>query len=104
VTLELEPGEMSVHHIGVVHGSQPNGSDEPRIGFAVRFIAAEIQQQGTGTLAMLACGEDRHGNFELLEPPQSSEPADGEAKRDEIVSRLHKNLRPSEAASSPLGG
>lgn len=98
VTLELEPGEMSLHHIGVVHGSRPNDSDEPRIGFAVRFIAADVRQEGADALAMLARGEARHGNFELLEPPRSSDPAEVEAKRAEIVARLYRNLMPSEPA------
>lgn len=92
VTLELEPGEMSLHHIGVVHGSQRNTSDESRIGFAVRFIAAEVKQDVEDTIAMLVRGEDRYGNFELLEAPRSSELTEIEAKRSEVVERLYSNL------------
>jgi ectoine hydroxylase-related dioxygenase (phytanoyl-CoA dioxygenase family) len=94
VTLELEPGEMSLHHIGVVHGSQPNGSDEPRIGFAVRFIAAEVRQEGEATIAMLARGEDRYGNFELLDPPTSSDAGEIEGRRAKVVARVYGNLLP----------
>ena len=32
------PGEMSLHHVRMVHGSPPNRSDDRRIGFAVRHI------------------------------------------------------------------
>lgn len=38
----LQPGEMSLHHSTIVHGSKPNTSDEPRIGFIVRFVTNQI--------------------------------------------------------------
>jgi non-haem Fe2+, alpha-ketoglutarate-dependent halogenase len=96
VTLTLEPGEMSLHHIGVVHGSKPNTSDEPRIGFAVRFIAAEVRQDVDSAIAMLARGDDRYGNFQLLEPPDSAEPGVVDARRTEIIDRMYSNLLPEE--------
>lgn len=34
----LRAGEMSLHHNDVIHGSQPNVADQPRIGFIVRFM------------------------------------------------------------------
>lgn len=37
----LQPGEMSLHHTNVVHGSNPNGSAGPRIGFIVRFVTSQ---------------------------------------------------------------
>lgn len=67
--LELEPGEFSLHHIGIAHGSGPNSSDTPRIGLAVRYIAPQVEQAGPHRdLAMLARGADRHGHFELVAP------------------------------------
>lgn len=96
VTLTLEPGEMSLHHIGVVHGSKPNTSDESRIGFAVRFIAAEVKQEAENPMAMLVRGAARHGNFELLEAPGDTEPEAVEARRDEIIRRMYSNLLPDE--------
>ncbi len=36
VHLELKPGQMSLHHPWVVHGSQPNRSDDRRIGLALQ--------------------------------------------------------------------
>jgi ectoine hydroxylase-related dioxygenase (phytanoyl-CoA dioxygenase family) len=38
VDVVLKPGEMSLHHTNIVHGSSPNTSDGPRIGFVVRFV------------------------------------------------------------------
>jgi ectoine hydroxylase-related dioxygenase (phytanoyl-CoA dioxygenase family) len=96
VTLTLEPGQMSIHHIGVVHGSKPNTSNESRIGFAVRFIAAEVEQAVENPMAMLVRGTDRHGNFDLLEAPTSSTPEEIEAKRSAIIGRMYSNLLPDE--------
>lgn len=36
--VELRAGEMSLHHNDIIHGSQPNSTDQPRIGFIVRFM------------------------------------------------------------------
>jgi hypothetical protein len=94
VPLVLEPGEMSIHHIGVVHGSEPNRSDEARIGVAVRFVAPEVRQDVEKAMAVLARGEDRFGNFELLEVPTDSSPAAVERLRAEIVERMYGNLMP----------
>jgi non-haem Fe2+, alpha-ketoglutarate-dependent halogenase len=33
----LQPGEMSLHHALIVHGSEPNRAGYPRIGFAIRY-------------------------------------------------------------------
>ena len=34
----LRAGEMSLHHNDIIHGSQPNLTDQPRIGFIIRFM------------------------------------------------------------------
>jgi len=36
--ITLRPGEMSLHHVRLVHGSPPNPSSDRRIGFAIRYI------------------------------------------------------------------
>src|SRR6202012_3922618 len=41
VALSLSPGEMSLHHIGIAHGSKANQSNYARVGIAVRYIAPE---------------------------------------------------------------
>ena len=70
VDILLQPGEMSLHHVKLVHGSMPNRSADRRIGFAVRYIPPSVRQvAGAADSAMLVRGEDRHGNFELEDPP-----------------------------------
>lgn len=70
VSLALQPGEFSLHHIGIAHGSGPNRSETPRIGMAVRYIAPEVVQQGSHRdLAVLARGTDHFNHFDLVDPP-----------------------------------
>ncbi len=69
IDVELRPGEMSVHHVALVHGSEANTSDASRIGFVVRFIPTSVQQLGGRTRATLVRGQDWYGHFLLTDPP-----------------------------------
>ena len=69
VTLNLEPGEMSLHHVRLVHGSPPNLSNDRRIGFAVRYIPTYVRQVAGDDSATLVRGEDRYRHFELEPRP-----------------------------------
>lgn len=92
LALELEPGEFSLHHIGIAHGSGPNVSDTPRIGLAVRYIAPQVEQAGPHRdLAMLARGEDRHGHFELVAPPAREWGLDEESPQRRSLQRKLDN-------------
>jgi chlorinating enzyme len=57
----LQAGQMSFHHANIVHGSQPNMSNGPRIGLAIRYVAPQVQQQKAHHSVILARG---HNNFE----------------------------------------
>ncbi len=72
VTLDLKAGEMSLHHVRLIHGSAPNPSDKRRIGFAIRYIPTYVRQiAGTHDSATLVRGVDRHGNFEPEQRPDA---------------------------------
>ena len=71
VDMELEPGEMSLHHMAVVHGSQPNQSDTPRLGVVLRFIRPDVRQIKARDSAMLVRGEDHFGHFDLEPRPKT---------------------------------
>lgn len=43
IPLILRPGQMSLHHVDTVHGSEPNRSGTPRVGFTIRFASAEVE-------------------------------------------------------------
>lgn len=69
----LAPGEMSLHHVRLIHGSEPNASSHRRIGYAIRYIAAHVRQlSGIADAATLVRGRDRHGNF-MHEPRPASD-------------------------------
>ena len=63
VPLNLHPGEMSLHHVRLVHGSAPNPSLDRRIGFAIRYIPTSIRQVEGEDSATLVRGEDRFHHF-----------------------------------------
>ena len=93
VALTLQPGEMSLHHIGIAHGSKANTSDQPRIGLAVRYIAPEVVQNGTERqIVQLVRGRDAYGNFEVVAPPADAGSA-AEVRR-EADRRASRNILP----------
>ena len=80
VLAELKPGQASLHHVLLFHGSEPNRSDDRRIGLAIRYIPTHVKQAvGTRDWATLVRGVDSHKNF-LAEPrPVSDLSADAVA-------------------------
>jgi hypothetical protein len=69
VAIELQPGEMSLHHVRLVHGSPPNPADDRRIGFAIRYIPTRLRQVAGDDSATLVRGVDAHHHFELEPRP-----------------------------------
>ena len=63
----LQPGEMSLHHSTIIHGSNANTSDEPRIGFIVRFVTNRITNRDRPLLRVR--GEADCSHLSLAEPP-----------------------------------
>ena len=78
VSMMLAPGEMSLHHIRLVHGSAPNHSRDRRIGLAVRYLPTNVRQTKGRDSAMLVRGVDEHGHFDLEPRPREDL---GEAER-----------------------
>src|SRR3546814_13996141 len=44
VPMPLQPGEISLHHVLAAHASEPNRSDERRIGIAIRYVPPYFPQ------------------------------------------------------------
>jgi len=95
VDICLEPGEFSLHNVWIVHGSKANTSDIPRIGLAIRYVAADVKQDSpTKPLAILARGQDKYGHFELMpKPTEDTLPLDG-GKHTEIAARIRNSIMP----------
>jgi non-haem Fe2+, alpha-ketoglutarate-dependent halogenase len=62
----LRPGEMSLHQSTIVHGSKPNTSNGPRIGFIVRFVTNQIKDRDKVMLRVR--GQADCGHLTLAEP------------------------------------
>ncbi len=70
--LELQAGEMSLHHVRLIHGSDPNPSALRRIGFAIRYIPTSVRQiAGAHDHATLVRGVDTFGHFDPEERPDA---------------------------------
>lgn len=63
VAIELQPGEMSLHHVRIIHGSPPNHSSSRRIGLAIRYIPTEVRQLEGDDSATLVRGVDHYQTF-----------------------------------------
>jgi non-haem Fe2+, alpha-ketoglutarate-dependent halogenase len=82
--LELEPGEASLHHVLLVHGSPPNPSNDRRIGFAIRYVPTSVRQLHGEDSATLVRGVDTFHHFE-------HEPIPTREMQPELVA-LHKQI------------
>jgi chlorinating enzyme len=60
---ELEAGEFSLHHMGILHGSGANRSNGRRMGYSVTYVAPHVRHGGKRNSALLVRGEDRYRHF-----------------------------------------
>jgi non-heme Fe2+,alpha-ketoglutarate-dependent halogenase len=71
VDLVLQPGEMSIHDYGVVHGSNPNTSGDRRIGFAIACVSPDTLPRGRRETGMLVRGREPTGRWDLEPRPKA---------------------------------
>jgi non-heme Fe2+,alpha-ketoglutarate-dependent halogenase len=92
VLAELQLGQMSLHHVKIVHASDPNQSDYRRIGVAIRFIAPHVKQIHTEKdSAWLVRGHDTFGNFIHEVPPNGDMDASALIEHEKIM-KLRQNV------------
>lgn len=66
--VELQPGEVSLHHLFMWHASYANKTKSRRVGVAFRYITPDARQTRVDTdFATLVRGVDAHQNF-VAEP------------------------------------
>jgi hypothetical protein len=93
VDILLRAGEMSLHHVRMVHGSPANRSDDRRIGFAIRYIPTYVRQiAGEGDSAMLVRGVDDYHYFAPEHPPASDLAPEARAHHAAVVAQSAKIL------------
>lgn len=88
VDVELQPGQMSLHHVLLFHGSQPNRSALPRIGFAIRYVPTHVRQLSPiRDSALLVRGKDEYGHFDAETSPSADCDADAVARHAAVIDR-----------------
>jgi ectoine hydroxylase-related dioxygenase (phytanoyl-CoA dioxygenase family) len=91
VYAELRPGQASLHHVLLFHGSAPNQSDDRRIGLAIRYVPTYVRQAvGAKDSATLVRGEDTYKNFASEPRPKVDLDPEGVA--------FHKSATEAQAA------
>jgi non-haem Fe2+, alpha-ketoglutarate-dependent halogenase len=104
IDVVLAPGEMSLHHVLLVHGSEPNRAEHRRIGFAIRYVAASVYQTaGVRESATLVRGVDRENHFDHELAPEGDMHPDAVARHAAIVERQLKVLYAGAAKPGKLG-
>lgn len=72
VNVVLQPGEMSLHHVLLFHGSEPNRAALPRIGFAIRYMPTHVRQRSPiRDSALLVRGHDAYNHFDSEHSPRA---------------------------------
>jgi non-heme Fe2+,alpha-ketoglutarate-dependent halogenase len=88
VDVVLRPGEMSLHHVRMFHGSPPNRSADRRIGYAIRYIPTHVRQiAGARDTATLVRGVDAYHHFDPEEPPAADLDPAARAQHAAIMKR-----------------
>jgi non-haem Fe2+, alpha-ketoglutarate-dependent halogenase len=89
----LQPGEMSLHHVKLIHGSEANRADDRRIGFAIRYVPTYVRQTaGAEDSALLVRGVDTYHHFLEETPPTADLDASALAHHAAVTARAARIL------------
>jgi hypothetical protein len=92
IDVVLGAGEMSLHHVRMVHGSPANRSGDRRIGLAIRYIPTSIRQLAGDDSALLVRGVDEYGHFAPEQPPVADLAPAARAHHAEVIARAARIL------------
>ncbi len=93
VYVELEAGQVSLHHGHLLHASGPNNTGQPRIGLSVNYLSTSVRQSVAKTdFAMLVRGEDRYHHFEQLPEPKGELDEEGLECHRKIIATHNEAL------------
>jgi ectoine hydroxylase-related dioxygenase (phytanoyl-CoA dioxygenase family) len=92
--MALQAGEFSLHHELATHRSAPNHAAHRRIGIGLNYLPPHIRVNSPVRLkAMLVRGEDRYGNFDLIDPPAAERDVAALAIHQQVSDRYRANYR-----------
>ncbi len=102
VDLILRPGQMSLHHAQIVHGSQPNRSAERRIGFAMQsYMPPHVRQNYGENLWLDVRGNNPRADSRCLHRPgfdlDPQAQADREAADANLADILYRDAKQKRA-------
>jgi hypothetical protein len=94
VPIVLAPGEVSIHHAFLIHGSSPNRGKDRRLGLTFIYHPPHLRQLGAcRTSAMLVRGEDRYGHFDHEVPPIAADDPRTVANHERFVEQYRAKVR-----------
>src|SRR5579863_7439153 len=93
VMMPLKAGQVSLHHTHIVHCSEPNHTDQRRIGIGVSYIPTHCRliNEGARVTAALVRGRDEFGNFDLEPRPTGDFDAGSRATHAVAVERFFES-------------
>ena len=92
--VELEPGECSIHHAFLVHGSLPNNAPDRRMGITFIYHPPQLGQIGNcRTSALLVRGEDSYGKFDHEQAPDEADMEGNIARHEQAVDAYRAKVR-----------
>ncbi|MEM7428826.1 MAG: phytanoyl-CoA dioxygenase family protein [Pseudomonadota bacterium] len=85
VDTPLRPGQVSFHSMRTAHCSNPNRSDDRRIGVAIQcYMPPDVRQTLAKTHAQLVRGKDPFGHFAEAPRPAADMAPESVSLRDEV--------------------
>lgn len=93
VDIELQPGQFSLHHVRLVHGSEPNHANYRRIGYAIRYVPTYVKQTvGARDSATLVRGVDEYHHFDMEPAPRADLDPDAVAVHRQVTEQAEQVL------------
>ena len=99
IDVVLKPGQCSVHHEDLIHGSHPNRGDDRRMGYAMVYLTPVVRPLVGRRAALLVRGEDNYGHWDFdPEPRYDFDPIAMEAVMRGQAGYNDRDLKPPPAA------
>jgi non-haem Fe2+, alpha-ketoglutarate-dependent halogenase len=95
VLMPLKAGQVSLHHTHAVHCSEPNLTNQRRIGIGVSYIPTHCRlvNEEARVTAALVRGRDEYGHFDLEPRPTGDFDAQSRAAHTAAVERFFESNR-----------
>ena len=90
--MPLRAGQISLHHTHIVHSSEPNRTNQRRVGIGVSYIPPDCRLiNDTRVTATLVRGCDDHGHFDLDPRPRGDFDATSREAHANAVQRFFES-------------